>query len=127
MAKRKRKASRAKGSRAGKRGARRGKPEKFQRQIEARKMHLKKQLAVVGNRILEARKESNLAIRKVQSKYNSLLRGLERRGKKIELRFRLLASKTDLAFSDFRLGLSRAALDINRAVKKAVNEFRRVK
>lgn len=97
------------------------------RQIEARRIHLKKQLAKVRLRIREARRESNRAIRKVQSKYNGLLRGLERQGKKIELRFRLLANKTDLAFSDFRLGLSRAAIDVNQAVKKAVSEFRKTR
>lgn len=127
MAKRKGTNRRAKGPRGGKRGAPRAKLNKAHHQIEARKSHLKQQLAKVQLRIREARRESNQAIRKVQNKYNTLLRGLERRGKKIELRFRLLASKTDLAFNDFRLGLSRAALDVNRAVKKAVSEFRKTR
>jgi hypothetical protein len=107
--------------------SRRPSKNKLQRQVEVRKAHLKMQLAKVRLRIREARKESNQAIRAVQSKYNVLLRGLERQGKKLELRFRLLANKTDLAFSDFRLGLSRAGLDINRAVKKAVSEFRKAR
>ena len=105
-------------------GSRQLKKTKLQRQIEARRTHLRMQLTKVQQRIREARRESNQAIRKVQRKYNGLLRGLERQGKKIELRFRLLANKTDLAFGDFRLGLSRAALDVNRAVKKAISEFR---
>jgi hypothetical protein len=54
-----------------------------------------------------------------------LIKDLQKRRNKLEREFKKLTSKTDLAMSDFRKGLTKAARDVERAAKAAIAEFRK--
>jgi len=73
----------------------------------------------------QVRKESTKALAKTKSRYQKTLRDLEKKEKTAEGKIKRLIGKSDLAWGDFRKGLARAASDIDRAVKKALSEFKK--
>jgi len=105
-----------KGSKKRKTGTAKG---KFQKQWQA---HWKE----IAKKFDEAKREGRRLFSLSKRQYEKSVRNLERQRKKLQGDLRRLAGRGDLAWTDVKKGFKAAAKDVDRAVKKAAADFRKI-
>lgn len=80
----------------------------------------------ISKKFDEAKREGRRLFSLSKRQYETSLRDLERQRKKLQSDLRRLAGRGDLAWTDVKKGFKAAAKDVDRAVKRAVADFKRL-
>lgn len=74
----------------------------------------------------EAKREGTRLFALTKKKYAKSLRDLDRQRQRLRADLKKLAGRSDLAWGDVKRGFKAAARDVDRAVKKAVLDFKKI-
>ncbi|MCC6273006.1 MAG: hypothetical protein IT572_06025 [Deltaproteobacteria bacterium] len=100
------------------------------RKLGAAKADLKKQWQAhwkeISKKFDEAKREGSRIFSLSKRQYENSLRDLDRQRKKLQGDLHRLAGRSDLAWTDVKKGFKAAAKDVDRAVKRAVADFKRL-
>ena len=80
----------------------------------------------ISKKFDEAKREGTRLFSLTKKKYAKSLRDLERQREKLRSDLKKLAGRSDLAWGDVKRGFKAAARNVDRAVKKAVTDFRKI-